>query len=163
MISSVPMNRKVCLFGVHHAYQYCAIRPAYLQNVRALIEIHSVDLVAEEASGLSSTYVQQDLLKTNSKVSWKNVDLTREERTKVPDINQMGIGTLVDLDLHMLREWVWVVRTSQAMKDSALLICGMVHTFSVAAKFRSVGFEVEINVYFDRVDEERLKTYERPK
>ena len=49
------------------------------------------------------------------------------------------------------------------MKDSALLICGMVHTFSVGEKFRSVGFEVETDVYFDRADEEGLKSYERPK
>ena len=46
--------------------------------------------------------MQQDLLKTNSKVSWKNVDLTREERVHVPDINPSGLGTLIDFDLHML-------------------------------------------------------------
>ena len=88
-----------------------------------------------------------------SQISWKNVDLTVDERKKVPDI---GFGTLVDFDLHTLREWVWVVRTSKAMKDSALLICGFAHTFSVADKFQLAGFAVETNTYFDRVDEDNF-------
>lgn len=153
------MNRKVCIFGVHHLYQFYSPRKKYLNEIRNLIEIHSVDLVAEEATGVSSTYVQQELLKPEfaSKVSWKNIDLSRNERKKIPDINEMGVGTLVDFEHHDLREWIWVVRTSAAMKDSALLICGMVHVFSVAAKFQSVGFEVETNVFFDRADEDSMK------
>jgi hypothetical protein len=157
------MTRRVCILGVHHLYQFYAPRKAYLNEVRALIEIHSVDLVAEEATGLATTYVQEELLKPEftSKVSWKNVDLSREERQKIPDINEMGIGTLVDFEHHELREWIWVVRTAAAMKNSALLICGMVHTFSVAAKFRSVGFEVETNVYFDKADDDMMKVLDK--
>lgn len=153
MIAS-SAKRKICVFGTHHAYQYLVPRPRYLRYLKELIDLHSVDLVAEEATGVSSTYIQQELLKPEFKsVSWKNVDLTREERTRVPDINESSIGTLVDLDLHELREWVWVIRTSEATKGSALLICGLVHTFSVAEKFLSAGFEAETHVYFDNLDE----------
>lgn len=153
------MNRKVCIFGVHHLYQYYSPRKKYLIEIGNLIQIHSVDLVAEEATGLQTTYVQEELLKPEfaSKVSWKNIDLSREERKKIPDINEPGWGTLVDFEHHELREWIWVVRTSAAMKDSVLLICGMVHVFSVAPKFRSVGFDVETHVYFDRADEDSMK------
>jgi hypothetical protein len=154
------MKQKICILGTHHAYQYRAPRLAYLQNVKDLITIHCVDLVAEEATGVPGTTYAQELIKKvefKSQISWKNVDLTAEERKKVPDINQLGIGTLVDFDLHMLREWVWVIRTSETMKDSALLICGFAHTFSVAEKFQCVGFNVEINVYFDKSDENRIK------
>ncbi|MGH2509062.1 MAG: hypothetical protein ACRDHZ_16910 [Ktedonobacteraceae bacterium] len=72
-------------------------------------------------------------------------------------MSDIGGGTLVDLDLHMLREWVWVIRTSKAMKQSALLICGLAHSFSVAEKFLWIGFDVEVNVYFDNADEKRMR------
>jgi hypothetical protein len=153
------MQRKICILGTHHAYQYQAPRLAYLQNVRNLISIHSVDLVAEEATGIPDATYAQRLIKIefDSHTSWKNVDLTVEERKKVPDINPMGLGTLQDFDLHTLREWVWVIRTSKAMKGSALLICGLAHTLSVADKFQAAGFEAEINTYFDKLDENNIK------
>lgn len=148
------MGRRICILGTHHDYQYCAPRQAYLQNVRDLISIHHVDLVAEEASGISDTSYARRLVKAEfeSCASWKNVDLTAEERVNVPDINPHGIGTLQDLDFHTLREWVWVVRTSKGMRDSALLICGFAHMFSVAEKFQITGFKIEINAYFDKRD-----------
>ena len=91
----------------------------------------------------------------------KNVDLSREERKKIPDVNEMGIGTLVDFEHHQLREWIWVVRTAAAMKNSALLICGMVHTFTVADKFQSVGFDVETDVYFDKADDDMMRILDK--
>lgn len=149
------MKRKICILATHHAYQIDVSRPGYFQNVKALIELHSVDLIAEEATGAPSTYAHE--VAAECKILWKNVDLTKEERMKVPDVNPYGIGTLIDFDLQIIREWVWVVRTSKAMKHSALLICGCAHTLSVAEKFHWVGFDVETNVYFDRADENRIK------
>ena len=149
-------KRKVCVFGTFHGYQYKVPRPKYLNELRALIEIHSVDLVAEEATGIpGESYIQSELSKDEFKtrVSWKNVDMTREERAKVSDINPMGLGTLVDFNLYTTREQVWVARTAEAMKDSALLICGVAHTFSVAEKFKCAGFDVETHVYFDKLDD----------
>ncbi len=113
-------------------------------------QIHSVDLVAEEASGASTTYAEA--IASLSKVPWKNVDLTDEERKHVPDLNPLGIGTQIDFDLHWFREWIWVIRTTKAMKHSDLLICGFAHTTGVADKFLSLGFEVETHVYFDGTD-----------
>lgn len=123
-------KRKVCVFGTFHGYQYKVHRPKYLNELRALIEIHSVDLVAEEATGIEGqSYIERELLKPEfeSRVSWKNVDMTREERALVPDRNQMGLGTFVDFDFYMAREGVWVTKTAEAMKGSALLICGLTH------------------------------------
>jgi hypothetical protein len=149
------MNPKICIFGTHHAYQYQTKRRKYFQNVEALIEIHSADLVAEEAGGLPTTYAQD--IANKALVVWKNVDLTREERKLVPDLNPYSIGTQIDFDLHSLREWVWVIRTAKSMKNSALLICGLAHTMSMAAKFQSVGFDVETHVYIDRVDDKIIE------
>jgi hypothetical protein len=155
------MQRKICILGTHHAYQYCALRTAYLQHVKDLIDIHSVDLVAEEATGIpDASYAHRLIMSVfSSQILWKNVDLTEDERKKVPDVNPMSFGTRVDFDLHTLREWVWVVRTSEAMKDSALLICGLAHTFSAADKFQLAGLAVETNVYFDKLDDDNIKKY----
>lgn len=149
-------KRKVCVFGTFHGYQFKVPRQKYLTELQSLIEVHSVDLVAEEATGIpGESYIQSELSKDEFKgrVLWKNVDMTPEERVKMPDINPMGLGTLVDLDLQVAREQVWVARTAEAMKNSALLICGLAHTFSVAEKFRSAGFDVETNLYLDPLDD----------
>jgi hypothetical protein len=147
------MKRKVCILGVHHFYQYKVVRPRYLQEIKNFIEMHGVDLVAEEASGLPTTYAQVLVEKQFPGVAWANVDLTTEEREGLPDINHEGIGTLIDFDFNMVRERAWVDRTSRAIKNSALLVCGYCHVFSVAEKFRAAGFEVEINALFIKEDE----------
>jgi hypothetical protein len=147
--------KRVCVLGTHHAYQYKTVRKKYFENVCALIEIHSVDLVAEEASGIErDTYAKK--IADIRKVSWRNVDLTSEERKLVPDINVLGLGTQIDFDLHSLREWVWVIRTAKNMKQSAMLICGFAHLMGVASKFHSLGFAVATEVYFDNEDEKLI-------
>src|SRR6267378_3412465 len=98
-------NSRVCVFGTHHAYQYKTVRQRYFQNVHDLIKIHAVDLVAEEFSAPGQTSYAEKITAIHQ-VPWKNVDLTTEERKLVPDINPWSLGTLIDLDLHSLREWV---------------------------------------------------------
>jgi hypothetical protein len=152
-------RQKVCILGTHHAYQYQTKRRGYDQNVRSLIQIHSVDLVAEEATGVpNETYAKR--IADDFHILWMNVDLSREERQYVPDINQAGFGTLFDFELQLLREWVWVIRTAKAVKRSALLICGWVHITGVAEKFWRIGFDVETNLYFDRRDDKIAESIE---
>jgi hypothetical protein len=50
---------KICILGTLHVYQHRVCRPNYLQNLKDLVEIHSVDLIAEEAPGLTSTYARK--------------------------------------------------------------------------------------------------------
>jgi hypothetical protein len=154
-------SRKVCILGTHHDYQIFVVRSRYLQTVDELVTIHQVDLVAEEASESLDTYARQwvEERRTERKldIKWDGVDLNSEERKGVPDANPDGIGTLQDLDFQNTREWTWVVRTSKAMKRSALLICGWAHALSVAEKFRWAGFDIEIHVYFDKKDADAIR------
>jgi hypothetical protein len=146
---------RVCILGTHHAYQYKTVRRRYFQNVHDLITIHGVDLVAEEFSAHGQTSYAEKIADLH-KVPWKNVDLTGEERKHVPDLNPYSIGTQIDADLQLLREWVWVARTAKAMKRSALLICGLAHTTGIAEKFGLAGFEVELHVYLDNADDKLI-------
>lgn len=156
------MKRKICIFETLHDYQIDVPRPQYLNNLNCLVSIHCVDLIAEEAVEALNTYARKLVneeykAKGRSNISWKPVDLDRGDRAKVSDINRFGIGTIVDLDFQTIREWVWLVRTAKAMKDSALLICGCAHTFSVAEKFRWTGYDVEVHVFFDNTDMNRIR------
>jgi hypothetical protein len=147
------MKRKVCILAVHHDHQFAVIRRAYIQNVKDLISIHAVDLVAEESSDRVTTFVQELISKgAFPGVSWRNVDPGPDERKNWPDVNPNGWGTLVDFEFNMSRERVWVERTAEAMTTSALLICGYCHLFSVAGKFKLAEFEVETHAYFDKAD-----------
>lgn len=149
-------SARLCIFGTHHAYQYRTVRRRYFQNVHDLIVIHGVDLVAEEFTAHGQTSYAEKIVGLHQ-ISWKNVDLTAEERKHVPDLNPYSIGTQIDADLHSLREWVWVARTAKAMKHSALLICGIAHTSGIAEKFASAGFEVELHAYLDNADDKAIE------
>jgi hypothetical protein len=80
-------------------------------------------------------------------IRWKNIDLTIEERNLLPD---KGDGDQIqDLDLFEHREKTWVVRISEAISESGLLICSMCHAFTIAEKVREL-FDVTIHVYDPR-------------
>jgi hypothetical protein len=69
----------------------------------------------------------------------------------------MGIGPLQDLDFQIARETAWVQKVSAETKESALIICGLAHTFSVSERFRSAGFEVEVRVFLDGKDHQLIE------
>jgi hypothetical protein len=145
---------KVCILGLHHAYQFKILRPAYLKIVLDLIQEHSVDLVAEESSDTVTTYIQELIAsEKHPGVAWKNVDLNAAERALLPDANPDGWGTLLDYEFQMSREKAWVERTLATARESALLICGAVHALSVAGKFKQAGANVEIHLFLPREDE----------
>jgi hypothetical protein len=61
------------------------------------------------------------------------------------------------LSLQNSREWVWLIRTSRRMKESALIVCGWAHAFSLGNKFEQVGFEVDVNLLLDKTDDAQIK------
>lgn len=125
-----------------------------------LIDVHDPDLVAEEGGSFTSTYASRavDLLveKQRRNIRWMNIDTTPDERKFLPDENPRSIGSLVDLELHMTREWIWVARTGKNTVASALVICGCAHLFSLAEKFRAVRCAVETGLYLAQADEDRI-------
>ena len=91
------------------------------------------------------------------KIDWDNIDLKSDERKYFPDSNSLGLGTEQDLYFANDREWVWLIRTARRMKESALIICGFGHVFSLGNKFAEVGFEVDVNAFFDKIDDDAMK------
>ena len=148
------MTPKVCILGLHHAYQFKILRPAYLKITLDLIQEHAVDLVAEESSDNVTTYIQEIIASGKlTGVAWKNVDLNEAERALLSDSNPNGWGTLIDYEFQMAREEAWVERTLAAARESALLICGAVHVLSLARKLKEAGVAVETHLFLPREDE----------
>ncbi|HXW57742.1 MAG TPA: hypothetical protein VEJ67_18460 [Candidatus Cybelea sp.] len=151
---------RICVLGTHHMYQEDVCRKSYLRTLCDLIDIHAVELVAEEAKADSNTHARRavDILKSQGKsIDWIGIEIEREEREYIPDRNPLGIGTFVDLDFYMTREWIWVARVARRSKNSTLVICGLAHTLSLAEKFQSIRFDVETDVFLDKSDENLMK------
>jgi hypothetical protein len=149
-------NKKICVFGTFHYYQLDVYRPQFINELSCLAEIHTVDVILEEAVAELIT-IPRVWAKKKASLPWVPVDLNRDERKGIPDKNPCGIGTLVDLDFQNARERAWVERTAKAVKVSGLFICGGVHTLSVAQKFIAGGFDVEVHTFIDRSDDLRIK------
>jgi hypothetical protein len=152
-------KRKICVLGTNHLYQDEVIRKGYFLEVRDILSTHQVDFVGEEYSKStpSDSFAKQIVDKEYPATNWKNVDLSKDERGKIPDKNPTGIGPLQDLDFQIAREQAWVERVSAETKRSALMICGSAHTFGVSLRFRSAGFDVEVRVFLDENDYQAIR------
>lgn len=146
--------RKIAIFGSHHKYQETTpINPFFRQHLCELVKDHHVDVILEEATGLPPKSCVEVLADTLG-ISWKNVDLSRDERKLVAKAaTSSPYDTFEDLNLHECREWVWAVRISAAVVDSGLMVCGLCHVLSLAEKLRWIGFDVEPHAYDPRRDE----------
>jgi hypothetical protein len=121
--------------------------PPSTQRLRELIQDHKVDTILEEATGLPPKACVEALA-DELDIRWVNVDLTVEQRRLVPDSALTSVyDTFQDLTLHAQRENAWVVKVSEAVATSGLLICGACHVLSFGEKLRGLGFEVEAHIY----------------
>jgi hypothetical protein len=145
--------RKVCIFGVHHKYQSEApINPFFRQHLCELAKEHQIDSILEEGTGLVPKSCVEIFADTLG-VQWKNVDLSREQRSLIQDAAASSIhDTFQDLNLHECREWTGAIRTSDVVVNSGLLVCGICHVLSLAEKLQWLGFDAEAHVYGPRRD-----------
>jgi hypothetical protein len=151
------MTKHVCILGTHHYYQYRSPRIGFARALRDLVDLWNPDFIGEEFDDCRQDPSYTKMLADVLSIPWDNVDLKTDERPHFPDANPLGAGTQVDLSLQNAREWVWLIRTNRRMKDSALIVCGLTHAFSLGIKFEQVGFEVDINLYWDKTDDTEIK------
>jgi hypothetical protein len=139
---------KICIFGSYHEFQEDSpIDSAYNEHLRELLRSHSVDTVFEEATGLPSKSCVE-LLADELELRWLNVDLSKEERKKLPDLALSSkYDTQQDIEMHRQRENIWVKNISETDSDSSLLICGVCHVISLGNKLSELGYSVEAHVY----------------
>jgi hypothetical protein len=151
------MKQCICILATHHHYQHDVPRIGFARTVRELIDLWKPDFIGEEWSDRIEELSYAHLIADVLKIKWDNIDLRTEERPYFPDSNSLGVGTQQDLTFTNEREWLWLVRTARRMRESALIICGFGHAFSLGNKFAQVGFEVDVNVFFDKIDDDAIK------
>jgi hypothetical protein len=137
--------RKICIFGTTHAYQRFGDQE-FLDRIRKHAERLNTDALLEEGD---LGHVKK--LADSMKIRYADVDLNYEDTNLVPEARPIDPTNIydnsLDLDFHAYREWVWVIRTSARVEVSGLIVCGYCHVFSLAEKFRLVGFETELRIY----------------
>jgi hypothetical protein len=155
-------DRKVNVLGTHHAYQFIASRRSYLERLSRLIQLHSVDLILEEAapgphSGKSEVDFFARKLAGERNIEWRNIDLATDERGQLPCESEFGD--------HWYREGIWVDRAQKLITDgnrqSTLVICGWGHLISLTHKFHDKGYRVECYTYIDPADEHQICSPEK--
>lgn len=148
-------NKTFVVLGTDHELQTNPDKLTFSDLVLELCRHYKVDFIAEEANGVKWTHAKQ--VSSLVGAGWANVDLTSSERTSMC-LEETWDATLgCDdrfLDSRRLflrpmeeREWVWVVRAAIRTQRSCLLICGIVHTLSVASKLASAGHRVLPHYY----------------
>jgi hypothetical protein len=144
------MSRKVVVLATIHDVQGAQNRPRgtfedpdYRGAIEALIAHNSVDSIFEEACACGPTIAEK---------------LAFAHGLRYLDVDARAFGIEIDteegplfaeekLDAQVHREEFWVKRITEQGFGSGLMICGYLHTFSVAQRLKDAGFAVAVHKY----------------
>lgn len=149
---------RVMVIGVSHRLQGSpnypdgVDDPGYLDMLRTVIFEQSVDFIFEEASGCGRTTAARlaDSLKS---VRYLDIDphlAVRQEFGIVKDTGQPFPDVITDeerVEEDSKREEYWCKQIAERDFKSGLVICGYLHTLSVAFRLRSAGFGLKFDHY----------------
>jgi hypothetical protein len=161
----MPIQKNFVILGVNHKVQGDLERPGtfedpdYLDLLTVIIQTNNIDFVGEEGTS-NPTYAQKIAKELLGEGHHQNVDpLVGAEREALgiestgrmlsfqnPLGNEYGVWCEVVAEQEK-REEIWVDRLIEKTAVSGLLICGHLHTLSVAFRLRDRGFEVNARVY----------------
>jgi hypothetical protein len=144
------MSRKVVVLATIHDLQGAERRPRgsfedpeYRGVIEALVAHDSVDSVFEEACGCGPTTAEK---------------FAKDRGLRYLDVDARAFGIEIDteegplyaeekLDAQVRREEFWVKRIAKQGFGSGLMVCGYLHTFSIAVRLAQAGFEVAVHKY----------------
>jgi hypothetical protein len=133
--------------------------PSYRRLVTQFISSHGIETIFEEASGCGPTDAQK--IAELEHILYFDIDPHVDERLTLGLLPETGYFDCIDEDnpqdryAHEYVEaqdrrenyWVRKMKEKEDGFSSALVICGFLHTLSLAFKLRSVGFDVESICY----------------
>jgi hypothetical protein len=154
--------QKLIVFGTYHNVQGLKnfggslTDPDYEPILEYLKQKHDVDCIFEEATGhgpsvasdmAASIYLDIDSETTDEALSRFPEDshtLALEIRDK---FRVQEIPAKLGLTVQEWRESTWVTKIKAQQFTTGLLICGVVHTLSIAFRLKAEGFGVEAYCY----------------
>lgn len=148
------------MLGTSHRIQGCefpnsVVDPRYSELLHALIERDSVDFVFEEASGKGPS-TAECLCRLLGSVRYLDVDPPVERRHEFGIARPSGepYPGFLTSELHFekieedsQREELWCKRILGEQFTTGLVICGCLHTTSIANRLRLSGIRVKFQAY----------------
>jgi hypothetical protein len=143
--------RRILVLGASHRVQgypmfVGSVRdPGYLEKIRSIIASESIDFIFEEGSGFRT--LAHDIADEKS-ILYLDVDPPRLEAHKFGIQDSTGqpfpeaITDEQKVEENAKREPYWSAKIEQAQFRSGLLVCGYLHTLSMAIRLLALGFQV---------------------
>ena len=166
---SESVNRSVTVLGISHQVQGVAKAkfrqvsdPSYERYIDGEIRSGRFDFVFEEATELGPTIAERLSIELLGEGRYLDVDPHPDNRPKfgIPDLTEgftpinpcePGNNDIVRhcaLEAQAKREELWVKRVKTQPFNSALFICGYLHTLSLAFRLQPAGFLVARADYY---------------
>lgn len=126
--------------------------PEYPQKLKLIISEKSIDFVFEEASGCGTTTAAR-LVGSGGPIRYLDVDPHPSVAHEFGIVTAAGNAFPVNISKTELveeqvkREELWVKRIVETDFRNGLLICGYLHTLSMAFRFKNAGLGVTYDYY----------------
>jgi hypothetical protein len=123
--------------------------PSYRKLVEQLISSYRVEIIFEEAAGCGPTDAQK--IAGLAQIRYMDVDPSPDERVRLgmrPKPKPRSVdGMLIDgedyVEAQDQRESHWLREIKESDFNCGLLICGYMHTLSLAFRFQAAGLRAE--------------------
>jgi len=154
---------KLIVFGTYHDVQGLknfeknVTDPDYKAILGVMIQEHSVDFIFEEASrtgpSVASEMAAGRYLDIDSDTTYQFLSQFSEasERLYLPEIlvksRVQDTARTLALTVEDRRERSWVEKIKTQKFNTGLVICGVVHSLSIAFRLQGAGFDVEAYHY----------------
>jgi len=151
-------SKRVFVFGTSHRVQgsphfpESVDDPGYTVRLNEIISEQSIDGIFEEASGYGQTTASR-LVESLSSIRYLDVDPHPDLRKLSGIVDTNGQPFPKNLSVEQMieeqvqREELWCKRIVEQDFKSGLVICGFLHTLSVAFRLRVVGYGVMFDHY----------------
>jgi hypothetical protein len=152
--------KKLIIFGTYHEVQgvqgadFKSIDdPDYKALLEELIELHNVDFIFEELSGYGPSIASEMTTVSHVDMDSETTDdalvkFSEPQKTMFrPKSKAQETAFKLGLEVQNWRESRWVLKIKDQQFETGLVICGLVHSLSVAFRLQAEGFEVHVYTY----------------
>jgi|HubBroStandDraft_5_1064220.scaffolds.fasta_scaffold362570_1 hypothetical protein len=153
--------KKLIIFGTYHQVQGVQgaddfkniYDPDYKTLLEELIQLHDVKFIFEEASGFGPSVASEMATVPYLDIDFEN---TYDAQSKFPEPPEtmfhprskvQETACKLGLEVQNWRESRWVFQIKDQQFETGLVICGLLHSLSIAFRLQLEGFNVHVYTY----------------
>jgi len=115
----------------------------YAEQIIGIISDESIDIIFEEALGGGRT-TAHELLHSLKSIRYRNIDPHPTAPHDFGFVAEPGRLSSIEVnDEEAKREDLWCKGIAEQQFESALVICGYLHTLTIVSRLRTAGFRVK--------------------